>query len=114
MTIQPRSDGQSLRIVCTDRGQHRRMQLADYWHEPDRYVPDRVESEGESLSMAGPWPNTTHPEFSWTSYRFMCPMCGRDLKIRPPLDLFARVYDSGVTRFLDISLAEGFHHHPQH
>lgn len=107
MTIRARNDGEPLRIVCTDRGRHRRTQLANYWHGP---MGDRVTSHAFKTSAWGPGDlgpdETPLSSFSMNSYQFYCSRCGRNPKLRPPLVAFARVYSSGELDCLDISLLD--------
>ena len=104
MTIHPRAKDQPLRIVCTDKGCHRRTQLAYYWLMVDG--SDRVTNHAFTLSVLGPGdyePEGPLSTVSKESYTFWCPRCGRNPKIRLPLTKFAQAYQSGLVDCLDIS-----------
>ncbi|MBE5426631.1 hypothetical protein [Mycobacteroides abscessus] len=107
MTIKPRNDDDPLRIVCTDRRGHgghvghKRAQLADYWGG------DRLTSLMTQASITSPWqhePDGPMSTISTESRQLRCGLCGRNPKVTDDLIAkFAKVHESKLTGFLDIS-----------
>ena len=103
MTIRPRGEDEPLRIVCTDRGRHKRTQLADYWHGP---AGDRLTSRPITTSVLSPAdyePEGPLSTVSRTSFTFYCARCGRNPKLKELPAEFAKAYDSAAIDCLDIS-----------
>lgn len=108
MNIRPRGGGEPLTIICTDRGQHRRTPLAEYWHMVDG--SDRLTSPFGTPSAIGPGDRDPDaPELagiSTESYVLWCARCGRNPKRADMCERFAQVYDTRMMSELDISLLD--------
>jgi len=66
-------------VICTDRGQHTRLRLADVRRvtQSDGSIRRSMTYPATSFSFVPPEPDAEPSSVSRTSYRFYCPGCGR-------------------------------------